>query len=113
MPGKPEDAEEQFPGRLGPARWPHERDLRHSAPGSAQGLVKGYTHLVCGPCSNAGKGPDVPSRPGTVLVHTFDVAGFFGGYTYRIATAEERAGIDRAAALARAAFLNVPEEPES
>ncbi len=55
----------------------------------------------------------MPSRPGTVLVHTFDVAGFFGGYTYRIATAEERAGIDRAAALARAAFLNVPEEPES
>ncbi len=55
----------------------------------------------------------MPSRPGTVLVHTFDVAGFFGGYTYRIATAEERAGIDRAAALARAAFLNVPGEPES
>jgi hypothetical protein len=33
-----------------------------------------------------------------VLVHTFDVAGFSGGYTYRIATAEERASVHRAAA---------------
>ena len=71
-------------------------------------LVKGYTQLVCGPCSKAGRRPDVPSRPGMVLVHTFSVAGFFGGYTYRIAAAGERASIDRAAALARAAFLNKP-----
>ncbi len=26
-------------------------------------LVKGYTHLVCGPCGKAGKRPDVPCRP--------------------------------------------------
>ncbi len=76
-------------------------------------LVKGYTHLVCGPCGKAGKRPDVPSRPGMVLVHTFNVAGPFDGYTYRIATAEERASIARAAALARAAFLNAPGEPGS
>ena len=75
------------------------------------GLVKGYTHLVCGPCGTAGRQPDVPSRPGMVLARTFGVAGFFDGYTYRIATAEERAIIARAAALARAAFLNAPGEP--
>jgi hypothetical protein len=46
-----------------------------------------------------------------VLVPTCNVAGFFDGYTYRIAAAEERAGIVRAAALARAAFLNAPGEP--
>jgi hypothetical protein len=74
-------------------------------------LVKGYTHLVCGPCSKAGREPNVPSRPGMVLVRTFGVAGFFDGYTYRIATAEERASIDRAAALARAAFLTALGEP--
>jgi hypothetical protein len=74
-------------------------------------LVKGYTHLVCGPCGKAGIRPDVPSRPGMVLVHTFGVAGFFDGYTYRIATAEERASIVRAAALARAACLHAPGEP--
>ena len=74
-------------------------------------LVKGYTQLVCGPCSKVGQRPDVPSRPGMVLVHTFNVAGFFDGYTYRIAAAEERASIARAAALAWAAFLNAPAEP--
>jgi hypothetical protein len=74
-------------------------------------LVKGYTHLVCGPCSKVGQRPDVPSRPGMVLVRTFNVAGFFGGYTYRIAAAEERASIARAAGLAWAAFLNGPAEP--
>jgi hypothetical protein len=72
------------------------------------GLVTGYAHLVCGPC---GKRPDVPSRLGMVLVRTFGVAGFSDGYTYRIATAGERAGIDRAAALARAAFPDAPGEP--
>jgi hypothetical protein len=46
-----------------------------------------------------------------VLVHMFNVAGFFDGYTYRIAAAEERASIARAAALAWAAFLNAPTEP--
>jgi hypothetical protein len=73
-------------------------------------LVKGYTHLVCGPCSKAGRRPDVPGRAGMVLVRTFGVAGFFDGYTYRIATAGERASIDRAAALARAAFPGAPGE---
>ena len=76
-------------------------------------LGKGYTHLVCGPCSKVGQRPDLPSRPGMVLVHTFNVAGFFDGYTYRIAAAEERASIARAAALAWAAFLNAPTEPGS
>ena len=46
-----------------------------------------------------------------VLVHTFNVAGFFDGYTYRIAAAEERASIVRAAALAWAASLNASAEP--
>jgi hypothetical protein len=45
------------------------------------------------------------------LVRTVHVAGYFDGYAYRIAAAEERASIDRAAALARAAFLNAPGEP--
>jgi len=73
-------------------------------------LVQGYTHLVCGPCSRVGKRPDVPSRAGMVLVHTFNLAGFFDGCTYRVAAAEERAGSVRAAALAWAAFLNAPGE---
>jgi hypothetical protein len=58
-----------------------------------------------------GKRPDVSGRPGMVLVHTCNVAGFFDGYTYRIAAAEERASIARAAALARAASLNASAEP--
>ena len=74
-------------------------------------LVEGYTHLVCGPCGRVGKRPDVPSRPGMMLVHTLNVAEFFDGYTYRIAAAEERASVARAAALAWAAFLNAPREP--
>ncbi len=48
-----------------------------------------------------------------VLVRTFGVAGYFDGYVYRIATAVERASIDRAAALARAAFLVAPGKPGS
>ncbi|HEV2253867.1 MAG TPA: hypothetical protein VGS06_11795 [Streptosporangiaceae bacterium] len=76
-------------------------------------LVEDYTHLVCGPCCTSGKRPEVPSRPGMILVRTFNVAGYFDGYVYRIATAEERASVHRAAALARAAFLNAPGEPES
>ena len=76
-------------------------------------LVEDYTHLVCGPCNRSGKGPEVPSRPGMILVRTSNVAGYFDGYVYRIATAEERASVRRAAALARAAFLNAPGEPES
>ena len=75
------------------------------------GLVKDCTHQVCGPCGKAGRRPDVPSRPGMVLVHTFSVAGFFGSCTYRIPAAGERAGIARAAALARAVFLNAPGKP--
>lgn len=76
-------------------------------------LVEDDTHLVCGPCSTSGKRPEVPSRPGMILVRTFNVAGYFDGYVYRIAAAEERGSVHRAAALARAAFLNAPGEPES
>ena len=76
-------------------------------------LVEDCTHLVCGPCSRSGKRPEVPSRPGMILARTFSVAGYFDGYVYRIATAEERASVHRAAALARAAFLNAPGEPGS
>jgi hypothetical protein len=76
-------------------------------------LVEDCTHLVCGPCGRSGKRPEVPSRPGMILVRTFSVAGYFDGYVYRIATAEERASVHRAAALARAAFLNAPGEPGS
>jgi hypothetical protein len=65
-------------------------------------LLKGHTHLAGAPCSKTGRRPDVPIRPSMVLVHTFSVAGFFGGYTYRIAAAVERANIARAAALVRA-----------
>ena len=75
-------------------------------------LVEDYTHLVCGPCSRSGKGPEVPRRPGMVLVRTVNVAGYFDGYVHRIATAEERASVDRAAGLARAGFLNAAGEPE-
>ena len=71
------------------------------------------THLVCGPCSRSGKRPEVRNRPGMILVRTFNVAGYFDGYVCRIAAAEERASVHRAAALARAAFLNAPGEPGS
>lgn len=76
-------------------------------------LAGDYTHLVCGPCSRSGKRPEVPRRPGMILVRTFNVAGYFDGYVHRIATAGERDGVHRAAALARAAFLNAPGEPAS
>jgi hypothetical protein len=76
-------------------------------------LVEEYTHLVCGPCSRSGKRPEVPNRPGMIVVRSVNVAGYFDGYVYRIATAEERASVHRAAALACAAFLNAPGEPES
>lgn len=75
-------------------------------------LAEDYTHLVCGPCGRSGKRPEVPSRPGMILVRTFNVAGYFDGYVHRIATAGERASGRRAAALAHA-FLNAPGEPES
>jgi hypothetical protein len=71
-------------------------------------LVKGYTHLVCSPCNKADRRLDVPSRPGMVLVYTFNITGCFDGCICRIATAEERDGIARGAALARPTFLNVP-----
>jgi hypothetical protein len=48
-----------------------------------------------------------------ILVRMFNVAGYFDGYIHRIATAEERASVQRAAALARAVFLNPPGEPGS
>jgi hypothetical protein len=76
-------------------------------------LVEDYTHLVCGSCSRSGKRPEFPSRPGMIVVRTFNVAGYFDGYVYRIAAAGERASVHRAAALARAAFLNAAGEPES
>lgn len=71
------------------------------------------THLVCGPCSRSGKRPEVRNRPGMILVRAVNVAGFFGGYVCRIAAAGERGSVHRAAALARAAFLNAPGEPGS
>ena len=76
-------------------------------------LVEDYAHLVCGSCSRSGKRPEFPSRPGMIVVRTFNVAGYFDGYVHRTATAGERASVHRAAALARAAFLNAPGEPES
>ena len=76
-------------------------------------LVAVYTYLVCGPCARSGKRPEVPSRPGMILVCTVNVAGYFDGYVPRIATVEERVSVRRAAALARAAFLGAPGEPES
>lgn len=39
-------------------------------------------------------------REGMILEHHFDVAGFFDGYVYRIATADERTSVQRARALA-------------
>jgi hypothetical protein len=42
-------------------------------------LVGKYTHLVRGPCSRSGKQPEVPSRPGMILVRAFNVAGYFHG----------------------------------
>jgi hypothetical protein len=76
-------------------------------------LVEDYTHLVCGPCGRSGKRPEVPGRPGMILVRTLDVAGYFDGYVHRIAAAEERASVDRAATLARAAFLDAVGHPGS
>jgi hypothetical protein len=76
-------------------------------------LAEDYTYLVCGPCRRSGKRPEVPSRPGMILVRTFNVAGYFDGYVHRIAAAGERASVHRAAALARAAFPNAAGEPES
>lgn len=75
------------------------------------GLVEDYKRLVRG--SRSGKRPEFPSRPGMIVVRTFNVAGYFDGYVHRIATAGERASVHRAAAVARAAFLNAPGEPES
>lgn len=72
-------------------------------------VLKDYTHLVCGPCARKGGRPAVPNRPGMVLVHTFNVAGYFDGFTHHIADAEERASLDRATALARAAKETTPE----
>jgi hypothetical protein len=76
-------------------------------------LVEDYAHLVCGSCSRSGKRPEFPSRPGMIVVRTFNVAGYFDGYVHRIAAAAERASVHRAAALARAAFLDAAGEPES
>lgn len=76
-------------------------------------LVEGYTHLMCGPCSRSGKRPESPSWPGMIPVRAFNVAGYFDGYVHRIAAAEERASVHRAAAMARAGFLNALGEPGS
>jgi hypothetical protein len=120
--------------RLG--AWGHERSawlrkarVRQRRPGSRRvevlcwvcatvrevrpSLVWDCTHLVCGPCSRSGKRPEVPCRPGMILVRAFNVSGYFDGYVHRIATAEERASVYRVAALARAAFLNSVGEPGS
>jgi hypothetical protein len=76
-------------------------------------LVEDYTLLVCGRCSSRGKRPEVPSRPGMIVVRAFNAAGCFGGCVRRIATAGECVSVHRATALARAASLNAPAEPES
>ena len=76
-------------------------------------LAEDCTHHVCGPCSRRGKRPEVPSRPGMIVVRTVTVAGSFDGYACRIARAAERASVHRAAALARAAVPNAPAEPQS
>jgi len=76
-------------------------------------LVEDYTHLVCGRCSRSGKRPEVPHRPGMIGVRAVNVAGYFDGYVHRIATAQERASVHRAAALACAAFVDTPAKPES
>jgi len=47
------------------------------------------------------------------VVRAFNVVGYFDGHVHRIATAEERASVHRAVALARAAFPKAPGEPES
>jgi hypothetical protein len=44
-----------------------------------------------------------------ILVRSFNVAGYVGGYVHGMAPAEERVSVHRAAALARAAFLNARE----
>jgi hypothetical protein len=69
-------------------------------------LVEDYTHLVCGPCNRGRKRPEVPSRPGMIVVRAVNVAGYCDGYVHRIATSQERASVHRVAALARAAFLD-------
>jgi len=51
--------------------------------------------------------------PGMIVVRSLNVAGYFDGYVHRIATAEERVSVHRAAVLARAAFLGAPGKPES
>jgi len=76
-------------------------------------LAEDCTHLVCGSRSGSGKRPEFPSRPGMIVVRTFNVAGYFDGYVHRIAAAGERASVHRAAALARAALVNAAGEPES
>jgi hypothetical protein len=48
-----------------------------------------------------------------IAVRTFNVAGYSGGYASRIAAAGERAGVRRAAAVARAALLNAVGRPGS
>jgi len=54
-----------------------------------------------------------PGRPGMIVVRALDVARYSGGYVHRIAAAGERAGVCRAAALARAVVLDVAGEPGS
>jgi hypothetical protein len=72
-------------------------------------LVEDYAHLVCGRCGRRGKRPEVPGRPGMIVVRVANAAGYFDGCVHRIATAQERASVHRAAALARAAFLDAPQ----
>jgi hypothetical protein len=69
-------------------------------------LIQGITQLVCGPCHKAGNRPPVAHRDGMVLEVHGQVAGFFVGYTHRIATFTERESIARAIELARAAKIH-------
>jgi hypothetical protein len=77
------------------------------------GLVRGFTDLVCASCDRAGNRPAVTQRQGMVLSVEYNVAGFFVGYTQRIATVAERESIDRAIALARYAGKVSPLRPAS
>ena len=77
------------------------------------GLAEDCADLVRGPCSRSGTRPEVPGRPGMIVVRAVNAAVYFGGYVRPVASAGERAGVCRAAGLARAGFLSAAGEPES
>jgi hypothetical protein len=50
-------------GRAGVSCW-----VRGTVQEVRPSLVEDYTHLVCGPCNRSGERPEVPSRPGMIVV---------------------------------------------